>query len=193
MVVVARSELRGLTLRQLQNRALVSGVSAAQVHGADDADDVKMALIDLIVQQVSSRGPSDRILSIVAAGGEASAEMVRTVLDHALDMLEELSMASPRKSRKAIRELIERVECVLESVDDEWCDGVSRCDREELDLLSGTLASVHGLSSSSAVVSDACRAVNALLECMDRCGGVVVQSLGMPSDDGGGDAPNHHQ
>ena len=117
-----RCELQGLRLKQILVRAAAEDLSEDAVDSALDADDPKTALIDLIVQQVASRGPLDRMLSVVASGGEASAEMVKIVLDHALDVLEELSMASPRKSRKAIRELIERVECVLESVDDEWCD-----------------------------------------------------------------------
>eukprot|EP01047_Picozoa_sp_COSAG01_P081449 COSAG01_NODE_16244_length_1255_cov_5.196367_2_plen_266_part_00 len=80
---------------------------------------------------------------------------------------------------------MEHVESVLEAVTVEWCDGVSRCGPDELEQLCSLLVSVRGLSSSSGVssVSDA---VTALLECLDRCGSVVVQSMAVLS--GGSDA-----
>ena len=70
----------------------------------------------------------------------------------------------------------DRVEGTMESVDADWCDGVSRCSRDEIDRLSGLLVSVQALSSSSGV-SEACAAVTDLLECLDRCASIVVQSV----------------
>eukprot|EP01046_Picozoa_sp_COSAG06_P123859 COSAG06_NODE_71847_length_178_cov_309.177215_1_plen_56_part_10 len=52
--------------------------------------------------------------------------------------------------------------------------------------LSSVLVSVRGLSSSSSGVSETSDAVAALLECLDRCGSVVVQSMAVLC--GGSDA-----
>eukprot|EP01046_Picozoa_sp_COSAG06_P082141 COSAG06_NODE_29203_length_560_cov_2.039046_1_plen_83_part_01 len=57
------------------------------------------------------------------------------VLDHAMDVLEQQSMSSPRKSRKSIRELLESVEELSESVYAAWCDGMSCCSSGRLQSL----------------------------------------------------------
>ena len=82
-------------------------------------------------------------------GGEACVEMLSSVLDHALDVLEQLSASTPRKARRSMRDVCDRVEAVLESMDAEWCDGVSLCGHDELGRLSGLVVCVRGLSPSS--------------------------------------------
>eukprot|EP01046_Picozoa_sp_COSAG06_P021539 COSAG06_NODE_1624_length_8892_cov_3872.704424_2_plen_1157_part_00 len=178
-------ELQELKLMALQKRALSAGASEESVEDAMESADQKASLIGLIVDIESRRGPADHIRSCLEGGGEACAEMISDVLDHAMDVLEGLSVSSPRKYRKGLLETMEHVESVLEAVTVEWCDGVSRCGPDELEQLCSLLVSVRGLSSSSGVssVSDA---VTALLECLDRCGSVVVQSMAVLS--GGSDA-----
>eukprot|EP01048_Picozoa_sp_COSAG05_P029609 COSAG05_NODE_9827_length_598_cov_1.759519_2_plen_104_part_01 len=51
---------------------------------------------------------------------------------------------------------------------------------DEMDGLSDLLASVRGVSSSSGA-SDVSAAVSALLECLGRCGSVVLQSVAVLS------------
>ena len=106
--------------------------------------------------------------------------MIADVLNHAMDVLEGLSVSSPRKSRKALLEMMEQVESTLESVDVDWCEGVSRCGVDDVDRLSGLLASVRGLSSSSGA-SDVSATVAAVLECLGRCGSAVLQSVAVLS------------
>ena len=116
--------------------------------------------------------------------------MLSGVLDHAMDVLEELSVSTPRKARRSMRDVSDRVEAVLECVGAEWCDGVSHCGHDELDRLSGLLVCVRGLSSSSGA-SVASGVVIGAMECLDRCGSAVVQSVGVlcgsADDAGGGD------
>eukprot|EP01046_Picozoa_sp_COSAG06_P055401 COSAG06_NODE_10174_length_1735_cov_2.826406_4_plen_305_part_01 len=134
----------------------------------------------------SRRGPADRIRPCLEAGGEACAEMITDVLEHAMEVLEGLSVSSPRKSRKGLLETMEHVESHLETVVDVgWCDGVCWCGPDELEQLCSLLVSVRGLASSSGV-PETSDAVTALLECLDRCGSVVVQSIAVLS--GGSDA-----
>eukprot|EP01046_Picozoa_sp_COSAG06_P051559 COSAG06_NODE_8440_length_2172_cov_11.197781_3_plen_352_part_01 len=176
-----RVELQGLRLRQLRQRAVAEGLDDDAVEDALDEEHPKAALIDLVFEHAARRGPAERALSALEAGGEACAVMVGDVLDHALDLLEALMLSSPRKARRPLLEAAERVEAARERVEDAaWCDGVSRCGRDELDRLSGVVVCVRGLSSSSDA-SEASSAVISLVECLDRCGSVVVQSVGVLS------------
>eukprot|EP01043_Picozoa_sp_COSAG02_P059552 COSAG02_NODE_7613_length_2933_cov_40.392378_1_plen_974_part_01 len=171
------TELRELKLMALHKRALSVGAIEESVEDAMESADQKAGLIALIVDVESRRGPADHIRSCLEGGGKACLEMITDVLDHAIEVLEGLSVSSPRKSRKGLFEMMEHVESRLETVVDAgWCDGVCRCGEEETGRLSSLLASVRGLSSSSSAVSETSDAVTALLECLDRCGSMVVQS-----------------
>eukprot|EP01047_Picozoa_sp_COSAG01_P115431 COSAG01_NODE_44086_length_422_cov_4.996904_1_plen_133_part_01 len=131
----------------LQKRALSVGASEESVEDAMESADQKASLIGLIVDVESRRGPADRIRSCLEVGGEACAEMISDVLEHAMEVLEGLSVSSPRKSRKGLLEMMEHVESRLETVVDAgWCDGVCRCGEEEMGRLSSLLVSVRGLS-----------------------------------------------
>jgi hypothetical protein len=169
-------ELRQLKPSLLSKRALSTGVDPARIDAALDADDSKQALIDLVVECESKRGPEERIVSCLAEGGAACAAMVMDALEDGMDVLEQLSMSSPRKSRKALLETMERVEALMDDVDEAWCNGMCRCGEAELGCLSGQLMSVRELSSTSSV-SSASDAVVCLMDGLDRCGSAVLQSL----------------
>ena len=133
-------ELQELKLAALHKRALSAGAAESSVEDAMDSSDPKASLIGLIVNVESRRGPADCILSCLEGGGEACAEMISDVLDHAMEVLEGLSVSSPRKSRKGLLEMMEHVESRLETVVDAgWCDGVSRCGHDELEQLCSLL------------------------------------------------------
>ena len=170
-------ELEGLKLLALSRRALSTGVDAESVEEAMDADDGRSALIALIVNIESSRGPAERMVSALEGGGEASADIVIGVLDHTMSVLEHLSVSCARKSRKVVRALLERTEAAAEVVDAEWCDGVSLCSVEDLETLGSLLISAQGVSVEGHEVSEVSSAVDALLDCMSRCGSTVLQSV----------------
>ena len=169
-----RAELQPLKLTALRKRALAEGIAKAAVEEAMDAtDDPKEALRALIVEMQRSRGPRDRILTCLQGGGEPAAEMVRGVLEHASDVLDEHTASSPRKARKALVFLLERMEAASELVDAAWCDGL--CQREEegkpdvdlLDELCAALALWEGMALSSLELST--RAAE-LLDCLGELG-----------------------
>ena len=56
-----------------------------------------------------------------------------SVLEQAADAAGRRVVTTPRKGRKAVLELLERVEALSESVDAEWCRRCGRVRREELD------------------------------------------------------------
>ena len=84
---------------------------------AMDGDDPKASLIALIVEIASSCGPAERMMSALQAGGETAADVLSAALEHAMNVLEQLSVSSPRKSRKPVLELIEAVEELADSID----------------------------------------------------------------------------
>eukprot|EP01046_Picozoa_sp_COSAG06_P045745 COSAG06_NODE_6372_length_2961_cov_127.651992_1_plen_781_part_10 len=208
-----RVELSGLRVAALRGRAASAGIAEDQIDATYDANDPKAALVELLlrVEARSSSGgsdggnaahlpddessttvtlpsemaPAEQMLSVLLGGGDTCADMVTGALERGMDVLEQVSASSPRKSRRSLRDLSDRAECVLESVDAEWCDGVCRCGEDEMGQLCSLLVSVRGLSSSSGV-SEMSDAVTALLECLDRCGSVAVQSIAVLS--GGSDA-----
>ena len=60
--------------------------------------------------------------------------------------------------------LLERVETMLEAIDDGWCSAISRCDEMLRRELSGCIACVEGLDASSAETEIVPR-VDELLDC----------------------------
>jgi hypothetical protein len=128
----------------------------------------KAALIDLILDAEARRAPADRVRSCLEAGGEACAEMMAGILEHVMDVLEGLSVSSPRKDRRPLRELVDRLEVMLEKqIDVAWGDGVTRCGAESSGI-SERFAAAEALSSAT-VVAEATTVVGELLECLDRC------------------------
>jgi hypothetical protein len=176
--VTLRTELQSLRLKQLRHRAGAEGLDDDAIDDALDGDNPKAALIDLLVEREAARGPTERVLSTLEDSRDDSAEMLSGVLDHAIELLEQVSMSSPRKGRRSLRDISDRAEAVMESIDAEWCDGVSRCGREELDRLSSLIVRVRELMPSSAV-SEVSDAVVDVIVSLDRCGSVAVQSLGL--------------
>ena len=84
-------------------------------------------------------------------------------------MLEQHSSASPRKERRAVRDVIERVEAALDSIDDAWCEAMSQSN--ELKLAARLFAEVQSSTEDSSGV-DVSSGLVELLDCLDRCGGV---------------------
>lgn len=79
--------------------------------------------------------------------------------------------------------MLERAEAVLESIHEELCDGLARCDREALDELGATLISVRGLTDGpgGSDLDATLSAVSALLACVQRCSSVLMQSVAVMS------------
>jgi hypothetical protein len=182
-----RAELERLDLKQLRERAQAAGVSKDAVEEARDAHDPKAALIELLVARhagaVEADSAAGSLMLAISAGGEEAADVLALVLEHALELLEALSVLMPRRSRKELRELLERVESVCDSVDVSFCDGVAQCGASELESLASSLACVHGLHVLGAADMDSVVGVSQLLECLARCGSVVLQSLAVLQSD----------
>ena len=164
-----------MRLKALERRAVSEGVGTEFVEGAMDGDDPKASLIALIVEMASRRGPAEQILSALQAGGETAAGALTAVLGHAIELVDHHAVSSPRRSRKPLMELLDRVESAAESISAGWLDGVTG-NAGSLEELSGCIAGVEGLDVASSSLSDTVSCVSALMDCVDRCGNVVLRS-----------------
>eukprot|EP01045_Picozoa_sp_COSAG04_P023830 COSAG04_NODE_2892_length_3413_cov_210.165661_2_plen_503_part_01 len=170
-----QSELAGMRLTAVQKRAMSAGLDAEAVADAMDSDDPKASLIGLIMEVASSRGPTERIAFALQAGGDTAADALTAVLDHAIEAIDRHALSSPRRPRKPLMELMDRADSAAESIDAAWCDRVS-ADANGVEELSGHMAIVEGLDVASSDVSDAVSSVTSLLDCVNRCGSVVLRS-----------------
>ena len=96
------------------------------------------------------------------------------MLDHATDVLEQASISSPRKGRKSILELMESVEEILEAVDADWCDGVSRCSPDRLSGLQSSITGVQRMKPGDSA-AECVSIVTSLMDNLRECGSAVAQ------------------
>ena len=103
-------------------------------------------------------------------------------MDHAIELLDHHAVALSRRARKPLTELLDSVETFVESIDNDWCDGVCS-DQNAVEELSGHMAGVQTLSASSEA-SEVVSIVRELLSCVGRCGSVVLRSISALTSDG---------
>eukprot|EP01050_Picozoa_sp_SAG11_P024480 SAG11_NODE_5219_length_1626_cov_187.516699_1_plen_536_part_10 len=179
-IATLRAELDLLNLRELRNRAIVAGVHADAVEDARDSEHPKKSLILLIIARDLEIGAAGRVLALLRVGGEEAMDLVMSVLEHATVVMESLSLSSPRKERKALRQVLDRVESVEEMVDVQWVSDASLCDDRELEQLASVLANVEEMVIGSD--ANVCTAtVVQLLDCVERCGSTVVRAAAVLS------------
>jgi hypothetical protein len=169
-----RAELARIPkIRALKALAREAGVEESDLEDADDAGDTKGAVIDLILRHERVGAGQPELL--LRAGGEPAASAVTEIMEHAVELLEQLSLSSPRKARRSLRQLVERMERALDSIDAAWCDGMSLCTTEDLRLLSDQLVAVQGVVAATALPELTAQATAALKQ-LTRCGSTLVQS-----------------
>eukprot|EP01047_Picozoa_sp_COSAG01_P050311 COSAG01_NODE_5073_length_4506_cov_3.537781_2_plen_476_part_00 len=88
------------------------------VDGEDVGEDVTVGVTGLLsALDGVAAAHEDRaaaLLSVLRGGGEEGVAALAGVLEHGLAVLDALSVATPRRGRRAVREVCERVEGVLE-------------------------------------------------------------------------------
>eukprot|EP01050_Picozoa_sp_SAG11_P000709 SAG11_NODE_24_length_24699_cov_10.132195_12_plen_186_part_00 len=148
-----RSELRDYEIEPLRKRAITEGVLARAVKQKEGGENESSELIELIISQHLELGPSAQLVAVLKTGGRDAVGMVAALLDHAVELLEAQTSVTPRKARKEVRELIQRVESIAATIDAEWADGVSTCRQEDLDRFGAMLMLVGRTHASSACAS----------------------------------------
>jgi hypothetical protein len=145
--------------------ALLS-IDAEALQRALGSDGAEAAVLRLLPAAAAAEGSSDPVLASLQAGGKSLSDLVSNVLEGAVEVLEQHTIASPRKARRPVRDIIDRAEAALDSMDDAWCDAVSRSD--ELSRLAQLLAHVQSSTAESSGPGTS-TGMAELLDCLDRC------------------------
>jgi hypothetical protein len=183
-VVALPADLSQLKVAELRKRALAAGVNEKLVEDALDADEPKAVLMELVVMRQAEAGSSADLLLAISAGGEVAVGVLVPVLEHASDVLDALSASTPRRSRRGMLEVIERVESVCELVDASSCNGIAQCGTSEVEGLVSWLVCVQELDVGTAD-AESVASVSELLKCLARCESAVLQSLAVLKSDAG--------
>jgi hypothetical protein len=98
--------------------------------------------------------------------------VVVSALQHGVEVMDALSMSTPRAGRKSVLDLVERVDSVCEMVDGGWCDRFAECGAPE--ELAASLASVRELVVGAAAGPEELSAVTGLLDVLVGCGSAML-------------------
>ena len=90
-------------------------------------------------------------------------------------MLEQRGASLPRKSRKAVRTVLDSVERLADTVDAEWCDRAAQSYREDLERTCALLSSVQQGISDDVDIEELSATVFELAASLDRCGSAALQ------------------
>ena len=171
-----RMELRELTVGKLRKRAVDGGVDSMAVEKALDSDDPKMVLLELLVLRRKEAGALADVLPALQEGASEAVDVLGRCLEHAVETLDSLSASVPRRERRSVLDLLDRVEKLADAVDTGWCEGLAQCSGCELERLGLSVVTVAQLAADG-TASSATGAILELLQCLERCGNVVLRSL----------------
>ena len=155
----ASEHAEAVTEAMEQMRVLVGGSSSRQ---AVDVASTVTALLEALELVVASHVDTAEALR-AALHSDGDHEAVVSVVEHGLAVLEALALSSPRKQRKAVDGMCERVEPVLEDLDG-MLQLLSTCAPSELESLVQCLCEVSGL-----------RVGEAGAECMETVGAALEE------------------
>ena len=113
-----------------------------------------------------NREPTDPMVLVLQAGGDAVAELIGSVFDAAIEVLGQQKRSTPRKERRPVTDLIARSETLAHAMDDAWCTVISRSN--DLEQLVRLLANVRSSCDESSGVTASSGLVQ-LLDWLDRC------------------------
>ena len=113
-------------------------------------------------------------LVVALQGSENDAEAALTsILEAGLQVLEMLLVSTPRKQRKAVKEVCEALEIVLEELDADLIRRLASCEAADLTRLSEKLCAVQVLRAEE-VGMKCVTVVQEMLDEIGACGGVVA-------------------
>eukprot|EP01047_Picozoa_sp_COSAG01_P005801 COSAG01_NODE_202_length_22130_cov_167.927239_21_plen_2422_part_01 len=120
--------------------------------------------------------------AVLHSGGDAGAEALSEVLEHGVAVLEALRISTPRRRRKVMTVTSERIEEVLDTMDESGLIAeLSSCEESSLAVLCERLCAVEALRGGEGADTDtesvlAC--VESLLAELGRCGDPVTRATG---------------
>ena len=116
----------------------------------------------------SSFVPRAEGIAILLQNGD-SAQLVTAIWEHGLQVLDKLSFLTPRKDRKGIEALCERVEAVVQDTSDAMAKQISAHNKSaQLAALAQCLSTVEALNVDE-IGTDCIATVTRALDAWDRC------------------------
>ena len=130
-------------------------------------------MLSALEEVVASHVDKAEVLLASMQGGES--EQVVAVLEHGLALLEKLSVSTPRKARKAIKELSEQVEHVIDGLDEDGAmEQLASCELAELTALAEQLTATSSLDGDA---GDSCvPTMKTMLATLTRCRDPVLRA-----------------
>lgn len=167
---------RNARLAKAERRSQVAAATMLQSswRGHQARKGIKLSRADL-----QSKPSSQQLMSEIREGGDIAAGRLRTILDHALDILEPLLLRSPRgDSRKVKRSAVVSAEqLAYETIDGEWCNKFSTCDVDILKSAARHLASLHRLKAGQSSAQDGFSTLSELVDILQQCTSTIQISF----------------
>eukprot|EP01047_Picozoa_sp_COSAG01_P007366 COSAG01_NODE_279_length_19520_cov_41.772154_19_plen_1481_part_01 len=119
---------------------------------------------------------SKTLVNVLQHGGEESEAALAAMLEHGLEVLEALSVSTPRRGRRSVDAVCDRIEATLEGVGD-LARQLAGGDEAMLGSLSEHLCSLDGLQVGEAgveCVATVAAALDELVQCADPVAGSIA-------------------
>eukprot|EP01047_Picozoa_sp_COSAG01_P022601 COSAG01_NODE_1347_length_10632_cov_29.175370_3_plen_2601_part_00 len=138
-----------------------------------DAGSIVSSVLAALEEVVESH--VDKAEALLGSMQSGESDQVVVVLEHGLTLLEKLSMSTPRKVRKAIKELSEQVEHVIDGLDEDGAmEQLASCELSDLTALAEQLTATSSLDGDA---GDGCvSTVKTMLATLTRCRDPVLQA-----------------
>jgi hypothetical protein len=183
-----RLQLSTLSNKDLRATAKQAGATAEQLEAAADCDDMMEALVDLITVLVLPLGST---FTMADFGPEACSEdcdgdvhaierLLIPALEHAVDVLDIVVVSTPRRSRRPLKLLADRVEVALEQLEPEMYTQMGPGGDSVLSKLQVAIEEVQILDlgeTNITTLESVETAINRLLDAMERCSDIVMHAL----------------
>ena len=152
-------------LWSMESTSTSSGDVAAAVLGF-------LAAVEMVI---SAHIPRAETMSAALQSTESAVDTVVTILEHGLDVLDALSVRTPRKKRKAVEAVCAQIESVMEGVDEGMALEWKGLERSQLFSLSECLCAVEALEVETPdSIAQCIDTVRALLEALGQCNDMVT-------------------
>eukprot|EP01048_Picozoa_sp_COSAG05_P028288 COSAG05_NODE_8699_length_679_cov_5.248072_1_plen_207_part_10 len=154
----------------VQQRTAPSPQQARRVQPSQDISD------EAPPAPVSAPPSIDELVAQMQTGGSDAEAALVIALESTLEFLEAVLMSTPRKQRKAVKAQCERVEAILEEMDDETVERLASCEAAELTMLSEKFRAIRALQTAGNVGVECIGVIEVALDELKRCSDVVVGS-----------------
>eukprot|EP01047_Picozoa_sp_COSAG01_P003920 COSAG01_NODE_123_length_25210_cov_348.799434_5_plen_1182_part_00 len=162
---VGESIMRITSLEDSQEAGQGSTVTSAVTSLLSALDGVSESFVDR----------AEVLLRALQEGGEVGVSALAGVLEHGVSTLEALRISTPRRGRKVMTATSERVEEVLDSMEESGLTSqLASCEESCLAVLCERLCAVEALGTEGMDAESALARVEAVLEELERCGDPVA-------------------